>query len=147
MYITQEADYAVRIVDCLSRAGVRRDARSISAETCVSLRFALKILGKLSAAGIVKSFKGNRGGYELAHEPSDITLQDVLRAVDGPYCLSRCLPNENNCNRNFTKQCVFHKTFSRLSEEMNQKLSQITFQDFLDEAAAVCDLDANGATC
>ncbi len=137
MYITQEADYAVRIVDCLARAGVRRDARSISGETAVSLRFALKILGKLSAAGIVNSFKGNRGGYELAHAPVDITLQEVLRAVDGPYHLSRCLSQDGACNRDQKSSCVFHKTFDRLSEEMNEKMSHITFQDFLSETDAM----------
>ena len=66
MYITQETDYAIRIVYCLAKSGVRRDARSISEEMCVSLRFALKILGKLAQGGLVSSFKGNRGGYELA---------------------------------------------------------------------------------
>ena len=45
MYITQETDYAVRIVYCLARCGQRRDARSISEEMCVTLRFSLKILG------------------------------------------------------------------------------------------------------
>ena len=77
MYITQETDYAVRIVHCLACSGVRRDARSISEEVCVTLRFSLKILGKLSAVGIVNSFKGNKGGYELARTPADITLKDV----------------------------------------------------------------------
>ena len=45
MYITQETDYAIRIVYCLAKSGARRDARSISEEMCISLRFALKILG------------------------------------------------------------------------------------------------------
>ncbi len=135
MYITQEADYAVRIVDCLARAGVRRDARSISEETSVSLRFALKILGKLSSAGVVKSYKGNRGGYELDRAPADITLQEVLKAVDGHYYMSRCLSKAGGCNRQWEENCVFHNTFSRLSEEINQRLSGITFQDFLDETA------------
>ena len=58
MYITQETDYAIRIVYCLAKSGARRDARSISEEMCVSLRFALKILGKLAQGGLVSSFKG-----------------------------------------------------------------------------------------
>ena len=45
MYLTQETDYAIRIVYCLAKRGVRRDARSISEEMCVSLRYALNILG------------------------------------------------------------------------------------------------------
>ena len=84
MHITQESDYAVRIVFCLARAGVRMDARSISAQMCVTLRFSLKILGKLAQSGIVASYKGNRGGYELARPASEITLLQVIVAVEGP---------------------------------------------------------------
>ena len=71
MHITQESDYAIRIVYCLAKSSARRDARGISEEINVSLRFSLKILGKLVQSGIVTSFKGNRGGYELARPASD----------------------------------------------------------------------------
>ena len=91
MHITQESDYAVRIVFCLARAGVRMDARSISEQMCVTLRFSLKILGKLAQSGIVASYKGNRGGYELARPASEITLLQVIVAVEGPYRLCRCV--------------------------------------------------------
>ena len=87
MHITQESDYAVRIVYCLAKCGTRRDARGISEEMCVTLRFSLKILGKLVSSGIVESYKGNRGGYELARPASEITLKDVIDAVEGPYDL------------------------------------------------------------
>ena len=63
MQITQESDYAIRIVYCLAKSRVRRDARSISEEMGVTLRFSLKILGKLVGAVIVSSYKGNKGGY------------------------------------------------------------------------------------
>ena len=42
MHITQESDYAVRIVYCLAKCGTRRDARGISEEMCVTLRFSLR---------------------------------------------------------------------------------------------------------
>ncbi len=138
MYITQEADYAARIVLCLAKSGQRMDARSISEEVSVTLRFSLKILGKLSAAGVVKSFKGNRGGYELARPPAEISLQEVLRAVDGPYSLSRCLQNGQNCNRGVAGNCVFRHTLGRLSKAMNEELAQVSFQTLLEEEAKGC---------
>lgn len=130
MYITQEADYAVRIVYCLSKAEVRRDARSISEEMAVTLRFSLKILGKLSAAGIVKSFKGNRGGYELARTPEEITLRDVLSVVEGPYAMSRCII-EGDCSRDAYKSCTFQKVFRRISGEINRQLDEVSFADLI----------------
>ena len=52
------------------------DAKKISSEANVTLRFSLKILGKLVAGGVVKSFKGTQGGYELAREPEQALHAD-----------------------------------------------------------------------
>lgn len=137
MYITQEADYAVRIVYCLAKSKGRRDARSISEEVTVSLRFSLKILGKLSNAGIVKSFKGNRGGYELARAPEEITLQEVLSAVDGPYVLSRCI-RHNECNCDSLGSCAFRRIYTKISEGVNRQLADVSFRNLLEEDQAGC---------
>ena len=140
MYITQEADYAVRIVHCLAKSSIRRDARSISEDVNVTLRFSLKILGKLSAAGIVKSFKGNRGGYELSRPAADITLKDVLGAVEGPYVISRCL-TEKVCNCGSNTNCSFQRTFMRISEDINRQLDAVNFQGLIeDENETLCQL-------
>lgn len=132
MYITQEADYAVRIVFTLAKAGERRDARSISEEASVSLRFSLKILGKLSNAGIMKSFKGNRGGYELARPPEEISLLDVLSAVEGPFAISRCI-HEGNCSKGDTCDCVFHSAFRKISDSINEQMAGVNFASALAE--------------
>ena len=128
MYITQETDYAIRIVYCLAKSGVRRDARSISEEMCISLRFALKILGKLAQGGLVSSFKGNRGGYELARPADRITLLDVIVAVEGPYRLSRCIGQDAaECSGGMSGCCVFQQVFGRISDSINQQLAQVDF--------------------
>lgn len=132
MYITQEADYAVRIVYTIAKAGERRDARSISEEAKVTLRFSLKILGKLSGAGIVKSFKGNRGGYELGRPPEEITLLDVLSAVEGPFAVSRCI-HEGNCSRGDTCDCIFHSAFRKISDSINDQMAEVNFASVLKE--------------
>ena len=82
MYITLESDYAVRITAELCRTQDKLDAKTISERTNVTLRFSLKILRKLVAAGIVKSFKGTQGGYKIAREPSEITLKSVIEAIE-----------------------------------------------------------------
>ena len=131
MHITQESDYAIRIVYCLAKSGTRRDARSISEEMCVTLRFSLKILGKLAANGIVNSYKGNRGGYELANPPAQVSLKDVINAVEGPYNLSRCT-QDGVCNRGASGVCTFQQVFRKLSDEINEKLQKVNFQMLLD---------------
>ena len=94
MYITLEADYAVRIVDCLAQHQMRMDAKSLSAATGVTLRFALKILRKLVAEGIVRSYKGTQGGYELARPAGEIALGEVIEIVEGPIVISRCVGDD-----------------------------------------------------
>ncbi len=106
MHMTLEADYAVRIVERLTLLKDRQDAKTLSEKTQVPLRFALKILRKLVSEGIVKSYKGTHGGYTLAKKPSEISLRQVIEAVEGPYMISRCLQGEYACGH---EQCHFHK--------------------------------------
>ena len=132
MQITLESDYAVRIVGCLAEAGRRMDAKTISEQTCVTLRFALKILRKLVASGIIKSFKGTQGGYELAKKPSEISLKDVIETVEGRYCLSKCLTEEHNCSRGMSGVCRFQKVYGEISAEVEKKLASYTFDMLID---------------
>lgn len=137
MHITQEADYAVRIVYCLARSGVRMDARTISGEMHVTLRFTLKILGKLAQNGIVVSYKGNKGGYELARTANEITMLDVIVAVEGPYRLSRCIGTEQEscgCTIGDAGCCAFQHVFGRISESINQQLREVNFAKLIDDS-------------
>lgn len=134
MHLTQEADYAVRIVYCLAKNGRRMEGRAIGEEMAVSLRFSLKILGKLAAAGLVASYKGNRGGYELARPAGQITLLDAIRAVEGPYRLSRCLCGEagaGECSRGASGCCAFQAIFDRISRQVNDELAAVDFGSIL----------------
>ncbi len=136
MHITQESDYAVRIVFCLAKSKQRKDARAISEEMCVSLRFALKILGKLVSKGIVKSYKGNKGGYELAVNVEDVTMRDVICAVEGPYRLSKCVGDDLDfqCNRGASEYCVFRQTYEELSNQINESLGAVSFASLIKKA-------------
>ena len=91
MRITHEADYAVRIAYVLAKEGDMLPAREISEKSGVTLRFALKILRKMSADGIVTSFKGAGGGYRLDLPPSELSLGRLIEAIDGPLEISHCL--------------------------------------------------------
>lgn len=124
MHMTLEADYAVRIVERLAESSGRLDAHTISEDTKVPLRFALKILRKLVAEELVRSFKGAKGGYTLARGPEEITLRQVIEAVEGPYVLNRCLTEEYNCCHT---ACRFHHVYEEVSALVRQQLDQVTF--------------------
>lgn len=127
MHITLESDYAIRIIDCLTKADSRLSAKIISERTGVSLRFALKILSKLCKAEIIRSFPGKAGGYELNRSPHDINLRDIIETVDGPIMINRC---EKNCvcsGVDNLELCVYYRIFNEMSEMIRARLASVNF--------------------
>ncbi|MBE6906072.1 MAG: Rrf2 family transcriptional regulator [Ruminococcaceae bacterium] len=130
MHITLEADYAVRIVNCLSKNQTRMDAKSIAACTGVTLRFSLKILRKLVAEGIVRSYKGTQGGYELAKPAGEISLGEVIEVVEGPITISRCVgaSADFQCSRVEETECRFNRTYGEVAKLVREKLYAVHFE-------------------
>ncbi len=129
MYMTQEADYAVRIVSYLAEKSDKTEASTIARETAVSERFALKILRKLCENKIAMSFKGKNGGYMLAKPAKEITLRDVIETVDGKYMFNRCLSDNHDCSLEAVNYCKFRKVYADISDTISKRLSEITFED------------------
>ncbi len=133
MHITLETDYAIRIVTVLAQRSRRMDAKSISEATAVSLRFALKILRKLVAGGLIKSHKGTQGGYELAKSPEEISLHDVIVVVEGDYFINRCLGGGYICTREKSAPCRIQRAFADVTQMVKEKLKEYTFDQFIRE--------------
>lgn len=132
MHITLETDYAVRILLFLMKENQRVDAKKISEGTDVTLRFALKILRKLVAAGFVTSYKGIKGGYEYAKlSPKDLSLYDVIEAIEGNCFISRCLDQRIGCNHGKIKICKVRRAFAQISKHLKSDLQKVTFDMLL----------------
>ena len=131
MYITLESDYAIRIITFLLRQKERNDAKTISENTDVTLRFSLKILRKLVSGGIVRSYKGASGGYEIATEEKEISLADVITLIEGEFCLSRCLKSEAACTHGESCDCKVNHVFRELSDYVMDRLSKTTFDQLI----------------
>ena len=136
MHITLETDYAIRIVDALAKAPlaedqkhkVRIDAGTIAEQTEVPLRFALKILRKLVSGGIVKSYKGVYGGYELTAELGKLSIYDVIELVEGEYRFSRCLSEEYSCKCSEERlPCSYRAVFAEVTQTVKEQLKKQTF--------------------
>ncbi len=86
MHVTAKADYAVRAVIELAAAGPDgpRKVDEVARAQSIPLSFLENILTQLRSAGIVRSQRGPEGGYWLAHPAAEVTLADVIRAVEGP---------------------------------------------------------------
>ena len=95
MRVTAKADYAVRAAVELAAAGegpVKGEA--ISRAQAIPARFLENILGELRHAGLVRSQRGVEGGYWLARPPAEISIADIIRAMEGPLASVRSEPPE-----------------------------------------------------
>jgi FeS assembly SUF system regulator len=92
MRLTHLADYAVVMMTAAARreGGSRLSAAELSGETGVPLPTAQKLMGKLAAAGLLTSVRGAGGGFTLARGIGDISLADIVEAVEGPIAMTQC---------------------------------------------------------
>ena len=95
MHISARADYAVRACVVLAAAGAGpTKGETVAAQQQIPAKFLEAILGALRQAGIVASRRGADGGYRLARPADEVSIADVIRAVDGPLAEVRGGPPE-----------------------------------------------------
>jgi FeS assembly SUF system regulator len=98
MRLTHLADYAVVLMTAAARrdAGARLSATELAGETGVPLPTAQKLMGLLATAGLLSSVRGAGGGFTLARPVTDISLADIVEAVEGPISLTQCADGVNH---------------------------------------------------
>lgn len=134
MRITSESDYALRIITAMSKKNDVTDAKTLSEETNVTLRFTLKILNKLVGGGIAESYKGAKGGYKLKMSADKISLKMVIELIDGPIAIVRCLESEECCSLNQDKTaCEYHHIFDYISFDLASKFGKISISDVINK--------------
>lgn len=131
MQITRQADYAVRAVLYLSRKGnTQRSATStVAKEQHIPPSFLAKIISQLSIAGLLHTSRGARGGVTLAREPQDITLLEVIEAIDGPIQLNECAGENGTCT--YDNECPLRPIWCDAQEDLVKRLKGTTFDQLL----------------
>jgi Rrf2 family protein len=96
MRLTHLADYAVVLMTAAARRppAARLSATELSAETGVPLPTAQKLMGTLAGSGLLSSVRGAGGGFTLAKPAEDISLADIVEAVEGPIAMTVCSGHE-----------------------------------------------------
>lgn len=129
MKITMETDYALRIMRFLAISG-KSDAKAIAENVNAPQRFTVKILGKLTAGGVVASRKGAAGGYELARASDKITLREIFEIIEGPLTISRCSQENNICPHDMENcDCFFNHIFDEINIVIATRLGSVTVAD------------------
>jgi Rrf2 family protein len=127
MQITKQADYAMRAVIYLARldVGEKASTKDIAGKQQIPPSFLAKIVSQLSIAGLIQTARGARGGVSLARLPEEISILDVVEAIDGPMLLNECTSNPDNCP--LSTDCPLHRIFCEAKQDLHEKLSAATF--------------------
>lgn len=135
MKITQESDYAIKIVLYLSKLdkGEIANAREISEAEKMSMKFALKILRRLCKVKLVESFRGIKGGYKLKKSANDISLRNVIEVIQGDLFINTSLKNVSSAKK--VEADPVNSLLYSIQEDVKKKLSDTSFKDLKNAAA------------
>jgi len=92
-------------------------------------KFLAKIFQSLSRAGIVRSHRGVRGGFTLAKEPTQVTVKEVLEAIQGPYHLAKCIKDDHICDK--SDFCALRELLKIAEDRLVSVFEQHTLSDLL----------------
>lgn len=141
MQITRQADYAVRAVLHVAKLpeGERLATSVIAEEENIPLPFLAKIVSQLSVKGIVDAMRGASGGVRLARPASEISLLEVIEAIDGEISLNRCVLNQEACTS--TDTCPVHEVWCDVQRDLVHRLKNTRFDSLLERQD---ELEKNG---
>jgi Rrf2 family protein len=127
MQITRQADYALRAMTYLAKLDpTQRAATSQIAETKkIPPSFLAKIISQLSIAGLIHTSRGARGGVTLSRPADEISILEVIEAIDGPIALNECTVSPEGCP--FSGDCPIHGLWCDTQAELVAKLRSTTF--------------------
>jgi len=91
-----------------------------------------KVFQYLAKAGLVKSFRGARGGYMLAQPPEKITLRQITQAIEGASPIYSSLSSRRECA--LEADCLIREAFSKAEESLYHELEKVTLQEMVERA-------------
>lgn len=131
MQITRAGEYAVLAATHLARQGGDRPVmiEEICETESLPRSFLAKILQTLCRANLVRSQRGAHGGFRLARDPAEISVLDLIEAIEGPIAIQRCLDEPVQCER--SDLCALCDVFGEAQNRMTEVFANTTVSDLL----------------
>jgi len=118
-------DYGTVVMTALAaRPDALRNAHELAAETHVAAPTVSKLLKQLAKYGLVESIRGAHGGYRLARRPEQITVADVVSALEGPIALTQCAVHDGGCS--IESHCGVRGNWRLINTAIRQALESVT---------------------
>lgn len=132
MLLTKASEYALLSIFCISDKSEPIDVDTMSNTVGISKSFLAKILQKLTKNGILKSYKGVRGGFVLAKPISQITVIDIIKAVEeNAAAVFECTSDNGCCPSQRLTSCMIWPTFVKLQGKIDTFLASMTLEEIL----------------
>jgi len=137
LQLTRGGEYAIRAMSYLAVRPVGEICalRDVGAEKDIPESFLAKIFQSLVHAGLAASQRGAHGGFALARRPEDITVRQIVEAVDGPIALNGCVLWPDDCRR--SGSCRMHEVWVLAQERMMEVLERVTLAELAPASAGV----------
>lgn len=105
--------------------------RSIAEKQNISELYLEQIFSLLRKEKLVKSLRGAKGGYSLSRNPKEITIKNIMDALEGPISISNCIEKDAKCDK--LDKCATRVLWVKLRDAIDNIFSSVTLQDIIDE--------------
>ena len=132
--VNKLTDYATVVLIEIARSNVVRSSQHLSERTGIPLPTVAKIMKSLNKAGLVVSQRGAGGGYVLGRKPVEITVADVIQAVEGPIALTACADtSDEHCG--IEAICPVQGKWNRVNTAVRTALTEVTLADMAEDVS------------
>ena len=123
-------DYGIVLMSYLaSKTYLKHSAHSLSDAVNMPLPTVRKVLKALSQAGLLISERGAQGGYNLIRSPKQISVADIIAAIEGPIALTECVSDESHCDQE--SHCSIQTNWTKINNAVFYALDEVKLSDML----------------
>lgn len=123
-------DYGIVLMSHLAEnSAVQHNAHTLSDAVHVPLPTVRKVLKLLSQADLLNSERGAHGGYTLMRDPAEISIAEIITAMEGPIALTECVSSESHCDQEV--HCAVQTNWERINSAVFHALDEVKLSDML----------------
>lgn len=131
MQLNLTTDYAIRIIMFLALQDDVTNSSQIAEEVCISQKYVVNTTHKLKSAGLIVAYSGASGGYRLSRKPSEISMRDIIFAMEGTTKINRCLEEDAYCSCNIIETCPVRRFYVNIQKAVENQLEKTTIEHMI----------------
>lgn len=136
--LSKFADYGTQVMAYMAKDGAVHSASEVSARLGIAIPTVSKILKMLVRENLVASSLGAKGGYTLARDPSDISVAEIINAMDGPISITECSSTTTSCEREST--CSTRSNWQGINHIIHDALDKVNLAQMIAPMPQVVDV-------